>query len=164
MIEPGRYEAKCIQAELREGNKAPYVAFEYAIMNTNETVWDNGSLSENQFPRGGCPADITIDALMKNGWDGGSLGNLSSVGSVHVELKIAHAEYNGEPKLVVKRVYSLGEGGPANDDTVARLDRALKGRIIDAKKNARNTSPSPPPAQEPDTSFNYGANVDNGAL
>lgn len=165
MLNPGKYHpSKALKGELREGQKAPYVAVEFQT--PAGTIWWNGSLSETEIPNGMKVCDITIRDLLACGWDGKDIAALVGLGTKEVELVVVHKpdnRNNGQIQAKVKYINRPGEGGSkakaAEASTAKQLNASLRGRVLDMQKRMADNDAKRAEKSE-DTSFNYGAGAD----
>ncbi len=155
----GKFPARALGGELREGKKAPYVAVEFK---THEgSVWRNFSLSETLLKSGKTVAEYSIADLIRCGWDGRDLGELRGLGTKEVELVIEHEpDDSGEMRANVRWINTPGERGNAKkaDASKARqLSTAMRGRVLAAQKEL-GAAPAPrqaEPASDADDSVPF---------
>ncbi len=155
----GKFKARALGGELREGKKAPYVSVEYQT--AEGRVWKNFSLSETELKSGKTVADYSIEGLMLSGWDGKDLGELAGLGSREVELVIEHEkDDSGEWRANVRYVNDLNRssGKKADSSKAKEINRLMRGRVVVARQDlgiqeappAAKRTPAHSPADDPD--------------
>jgi hypothetical protein len=106
MIEPGRYDAKAIEAQLAQaGTGTPQVAVLFEIEDGRTITWF-GFLTEKSFP-------YTLKALRILGFKGGDISKVESQELGEASITVKHDTYEGETRAKVEWVNEPGSSGPA---------------------------------------------------
>lgn len=138
ITEPGKYLARAINESVDMGlsnSGTEQISIQFALLDadgepTDATITWIGNFKTTKS------MEITSKALKATGW-GGSLKDLSGIGSKNSELDVQYDEYNGERRLKVKWVNTPGGGGiifknkiegSAKDALAARMDAFMKSR------------------------------------
>jgi len=118
-LQPGRYAARIIDVEQREGNQAPYITLTFSIDDTKFVVFHNVSLS----PKARWKLDELLDAVRAP--TSGKM-KLQELLGKRVEIFIRLEEFDGKMR---PRVYSIApaktqqiEHEPTEDTTILVKD------------------------------------------
>lgn len=146
-MNPGTYKARAIGGALgeTEGGK-PQIAVEYQVSEGEchgETITWFGYFTEKTIER-------TMQALRNSGWKTDDLTDLAGLGDTEVKIVCDEEEYNGEVRLKVQWVNSIGGLGlkkPMTPEQAKAFAARMKGAAV-ASRGTAGAAPKPAPKRQ----------------
>jgi hypothetical protein len=143
MIEPGKYLAKCVRAELGETKTGkPQVILEFEVVGDN--AWAGMTITAYSFLTDAA-MDRTLESLRYCGWTGNDINDLSGVMTNEVEIVVEEETYEGKTHSRVKWINRIGGStgrGPLAPDKLAQVNARIRQRlaVVDQKVKAQKAT------------------------